>query len=245
MRWYDKDGLVETIIGKNGNPRAPNVKDAREAGLLPSVTSIVDACTPKTGLSRWKENGLIDCAHELHQQADMFGAEAFRELVREHWENHRTEADEGSKIHAEIALSLRSDFVSDEPAVKEAARYVVGLHPSAIMCEHQFTCHMGYAGTVDCILGLDAEEIIIDWKTTNDVNRSYPEHAIQLAAYRIARMCETDKPVRCVNVYLDRAFGTMREKPWDTDELNGYYEPVFMKMLDLFNARNKMGEYRE
>jgi hypothetical protein len=63
--WYTKLGEpAYEIIGKNGNKRNTNVKDAREHGLVPSVTTIIGQIR-QVGLERWKSEQLLLAALTL------------------------------------------------------------------------------------------------------------------------------------------------------------------------------------
>ena len=57
--WYLPNGNpAYTVIGKNGKERNTTVKDAREQGLLPSVTTII-GCAAKPALDVWKQQQAI------------------------------------------------------------------------------------------------------------------------------------------------------------------------------------------
>ena len=59
QHWYDKNGKpAYTIIGKNGKERNTTVRDAREHGYLPSVTTII-GLLDKPALTRWKMEQML------------------------------------------------------------------------------------------------------------------------------------------------------------------------------------------
>jgi len=54
--FYASDGTpAYRIIGKNGKERNTNVKDARERGFVPSVTTVLNIIA-KPGLNTWCNN---------------------------------------------------------------------------------------------------------------------------------------------------------------------------------------------
>ena len=63
--FYSPNGdTAYRIVGKNGKERNTTVKDARELGLLPSVTTII-GCAAKPALDVWKQQQAILAALTL------------------------------------------------------------------------------------------------------------------------------------------------------------------------------------
>ena len=66
--WYDKDGLpTYTIVGANGKERNTTLRDARQWGYVPSVTTIIGVAA-KPSLENWKVNQALNSA--IHRSKD-------------------------------------------------------------------------------------------------------------------------------------------------------------------------------
>ena len=67
--YYDINGnLIDAVKGKNGNIRKSNIKDAREHGLLPSVTELLKIFD-KPAVVNWKVDSAIEYASQNPQDA--------------------------------------------------------------------------------------------------------------------------------------------------------------------------------
>ena len=65
--WYTQEGEpMYTIIGVNGKERNTNLRDARNLGLVPSVTTIIGMIA-KPSLENWKIDQALKSAITLKQ----------------------------------------------------------------------------------------------------------------------------------------------------------------------------------
>ena len=66
--WYDREGQPRyTLVGKNGRERGTTLRDAREFGFVPSVTSVLGIAA-KPGLENWKIDQALLSALTLPRQ---------------------------------------------------------------------------------------------------------------------------------------------------------------------------------
>lgn len=186
--WYALDGAPRyTIIGKNGKERNTTLRDARELGLVPSVTTVIRmAAAP--ALEKWKRNQVLLAALTLPRGQDESEG-AWLARVEQDWqEQGRAAADKGTEIHGAIERHFRGQTPDEDywPWV-QAARDVIEkiCGQQEWNAERSFASPLGYGGKVD----LHSPEWVIDYKTkdgdpTTDVPSLYDEHFMQLAAYR-------------------------------------------------------------
>ena len=67
--WYKPDGTPQFEIPKKSGKgmKKPNITDARELGLLPSVTTIL-RCIDKPFLTAWMKNQILDASISVSQE---------------------------------------------------------------------------------------------------------------------------------------------------------------------------------
>lgn len=183
--WYTQAGApAYTVIGKNGKERPTTLRDARQSGLVPSVTTIIrQAASP--GLERWKAEQVLMAALTLARKPD----EPEAAWISRVWDDSREQAakaaERGTAIHGAIERHFRGEPVPEElqPFVDGALKAIATLNLSAITPERSFAHPFGYGGKID----LAAPEAILDFKgkdgDLSDV-RLYDEHLMQLGAYR-------------------------------------------------------------
>ena len=166
-RFYYPDGrLCPEIPARKGGMKAPTVADARELGLVPSVTTILGIIR-KPGLEQWMLNTTKDEA----EAARVAGA------------------DYGKRLHAAVSGWLSGHPDSDpelEAVMQKVGEFWTKQGWMARETERSFAMS-DYGGTVD-LIAIDrvTERLVIaDWKTqkTNGRANFYPEWGLQLAAY--------------------------------------------------------------
>lgn len=186
--YYRPDGTpAYTIIGKNGKERATTVRDAREHGLLPSVTTICSVVA-KPGLVSWQIDTAILAALTATRRDGEPDADFIARIKREAKEQSFKAAEAGTTVHGQIERHYRGEPVDPayrlfvDGVVAEVDKHFPGYYWEA---ERSFA-HNGYGGKVD-LHGSDGEtHVVIDFKGKDgdlaDV-KVYDEHAMQLAAY--------------------------------------------------------------
>lgn len=164
-----------------------------------SVTTVLKALD-KPALPRWASRSVAEYVAELARQVKggtLKGSDLLRVLQDvEHlkgipWAYADKRKVEGSTIH-EIAEriiggeALSPDVFDPRIAAKVRAfqRWLAEAKPEYEAMEAAvFSREYGYAGTLDAIVTIGGKRIVLDYKDSAD---SYPEHALQLAAYRHA-----------------------------------------------------------
>lgn len=232
--WYDPSGQPRyTITGKNGKERNTTLRDAREYGYVPSVTTIIRmAAAP--ALEKWKRDQVLMAALTLPRK-DGEGEREWLARVEQDWQAAgRQAADRGTRIHAGVEKHYRGEPPDEEvwDWVK-VARDALDTHcgPQEWSAERSFAHPMGYGGKTD----LHSSEWVIDIKTKDGPLKSdlYDEHSMQLAAYR--RGLGVDR-ARCGILFIDRATPAALFAPTDDDAMTGALA-MFDALLAFWQAK--------
>lgn len=232
--WYAKDGT--TAYGAS-------LKEAREMGYLPSVTTI-DKVIANEGLEIWKVRQGILAALTMPKHDDESDADYISRILDDSRQQARKAAKLGSVIH-----KLAERFISDKPLFFRGARADVWtlFEPLRIYIDEALQkgesevvlIGDGYAGKADYI----SRDIIADFKTTfmtaNDVKKDgtikkakiYDSWGRQLAALQATSRDHRD----CVSVIISTNvdFPGVWFYYWSQLELDKHYE-VFKSALNIY-----------
>ena len=194
--WYAADGSpAYKIIGKNGKERNTNVKDARERGFVPSVTTVLNIIA-KPGLTNWLQQQVLLAALTLPRIEGETEENWLERVMTDSKSTGRDAADRGTQMHGVLERFYRGEF-DDYPFYVEQVDAAVRIHfghDQNWEAERSFAFN-GFGGKVDLI----AENIVIDFKSKDKLDKVVPYHEqlMQLAAYRVG----LGKPTaRCANV---------------------------------------------
>lgn len=184
--WYAQDGSpCYTMTGKNGKERNTTLRDARELGLYPSVTTIIRmAAAP--ALEKWKRNQVLMAALTLPRKIDETEIDWLARVERDWQEQGRAAADKGTAIHAAIEKHYRGQPPDEEywDWVKVSRTVIENTcgQDNLWSCERSFAHPLGYGGKLD----LHCPAWLLDAKTKDGIETAevYDEHLMQLAAYR-------------------------------------------------------------
>lgn len=236
--WYcPKTGEPRyTIIGKNGKERNTTIRDAREHGYVPSVTTIMRlAAAP--GLVRWQIGNAVMSALTLTRNEGESDEDYINRILRDSEEQARKARERGTEIHASIEKWFSGTIPTDDKWLKwadeagDAVADWVG-HPRWD-AERSFASPLGFGGKLD----LSAPGFVVDFKTTEKPDaKLWPEHRMQLSAYRMGLgMPEA----RCAICYVL----TTEPKAWvievSQEELQQGWEE-FSALLAFWKARNRI-----
>lgn len=233
-------------VQKKSNPdqmRSTTVKDARELGLLPSVTSIIKILD-RPALSSWKQEQAVMAALTLHKKDDETLDDFAKRVVIDAESIAVNAATKGVKIHNAIERFLVTGEVCTDPEVALLIQPFYAWAKENILkvhkCEDVLISADGYAGRLD--LKADFKDIgtaYADFKSRKPSNgkiNTYPEDGYQLAAYRRA---DDDRAARCVSILINS------EKPdtpfihaWDETELNEC-EDVFLHCFHIWKIQKQ------
>lgn len=201
--FYKPDGTpVYTVPYKDpkraGQERPCNVADAKELGLLPSVTTIL-GMLHRHSLQAWIEEQLILAALRTPRNAGELDLDYAHRLIEEGRSVASTARDFGVYLHDLIAIGahLASDggwepvlmgMPEDQKFTLPFIHWALYNNVQPVMTE---TCMANvlerYGGRIDCIGLVNDKVCVIDWKTQRtkpgEKINHYPEVGMQLAAY--------------------------------------------------------------
>lgn len=242
QHWYDRNGSpVYEVRGKNGALRSATLRDARELGLVPGVSSILQM-EAKPMLVRWQIEQALMSALTLPRLADE-SDDAFIIRAREDsQEQARKAAERGTHIHAAIQGHFEGGPYSldDAPYVESVSSWIAQRYGlEGWEAEKAFAHPLGYGGKSDLV---NVGEIVIDVKCKDfgpeksAKDLAYPEHCMQLAAY--AHGFDFLHP-DCANVFVStRVPGLICVREWDDEEIaEGLL--AFGLLLKLWKLRRK------
>lgn len=236
-RWYTREGVpVDECIGRNGAVKKPTLREARQEGWVPSVTTILSVMA-KPELDNWKLKEVARrCSHATIGEGETEEEYASR-MVEQAREEMAVARDKGSEIHSEIdrMLFAKQEQVGTYTVSRytDAARTALeelGVWDQRMLIESPFCAH-GVAGKRD-LVGVD-ERWLMDWKTTSkplDDGKipDYDEYCAQLAAYSMGTW-DNLSPYQgmnlalrngCHNIFLSTSNpGVYAIKTWTFDEL--------------------------
>jgi hypothetical protein len=184
QHWYDKDGKpAYTIMGKNGKARATTVRDAREHGYLPSVTTII-SLLDKPALTRWKMEQMLLASLTLPRLENEPEVDYIARVVEDSRSTGKDAMNRGTQMHEQLELFYSGVYMLEYPQFVLRTEKVITefFGQQEWKCEESFA-YDGYAGKCDLHTG----GIVIDFKTkTDSLDKAtvYAEHMMQLAAYR-------------------------------------------------------------
>lgn len=207
--YYQKDGTpAYTVTGKNGKERPTTIRDARELGLYPSVTTIIQVVA-KPGLETWKIDQAVMAALTATRRDGESDTDFIARIKREAKEQAWKAAEFGTTVHGQIERHYRGDPVDPayrlfvDGVVEEVERYFPGFE---WFPERSFA-HNGYAGKVD-LHGTDGKRYaVIDFKGKDgplDEVDTYPEHWMQLAAYGSGLFPDKWEKLETANCFFSR-----------------------------------------
>ena len=201
--WYDKDGLpTYTIVGANGKERNTTLRDARQWGYVPSVTTIIGVAA-KPSLENWKVNQALNSAITLEQDPGETIEDFTNRCKQDSKKIGRDAAERGTIIHAMIEQGFMGG--KETKAYRVIKNYLDENFPGEEwIAEDSFCSTSGYGGKIDLY---SKSGIFVDFKTKDGLKDKqasklvYDDHGMQLSAY--AEGCNFKEPER-VSIFVDR-----------------------------------------
>ena len=225
--WYTQSGEpCHFVEKKDGTMRDATLRDARKLGLVPGFSGVASVLA-KPGLDAWKENQLLEAALNCTYNEAFADEDDWKKTVKTLARERSNEArDKGLAVHDAIEEYIKRGLHSDFPfeyepyivGVGEALKEALSLDLRALEAETTFACGLGYGGMIDALSRSPA--VLLDWKTKDKefddkTKLAYPEHGMQLAAYRYG--VDMYDAV-CVNVFISPS-ANVRIHVWEEDEL--------------------------
>jgi hypothetical protein len=177
------------------------VRDQREDGMrysyrgrvFPSVTTIISGGTPKPALTPWAAKMTAQwCADNLEEftrLCEQDKNDAVQIAKQAPWKASNKAAVRGSHLHSAAEAHAKGEELPKVPKeaegmVRSFLRFVDEYEPTPILTEVKvYNLKYDYAGTLDAIVEIDGQNILLDYKTGKGI---WPEVGLQLAAYRFA-----------------------------------------------------------
>jgi hypothetical protein len=235
--WYQIDGKpAYTTMGKNGKERNTTVKDAREHGYLPSVTTII-GCAAKPGLDVWKQQQAILAALTLPRIDGETEEDWLSRVVSDSKQTAKQAAERGTLVHGVIEAFYDGVYMPEVPVyVREVEKIIIEHFGEQLWVPEKSFANNGYGGKCDLI---SSAGFVIDFKTTEkDLDKLdyYFEHQMQLAAYRSGFGMPS---ARCAIVYVNATQNKAKivEIP-DADLRIGW--DCFSHLLSFYRAKNRL-----
>jgi len=235
--WYLPDGSpAYRIVGKNGKERNSTVKDAREHGLLPSVTTII-GCASKPALDVWKQQQAILSALTLPRLEGESEEDWLSRVVADSKETAKQAAERGTQIHGVIEAFYEGIYIPELPPYVRAVESAINEHfGSQLWISEKSFAYGGFGGKCDLVA---KSGFVVDFKTTEkDLDKLdyYFDHQMQLAAYR--QGFEMPK-ARCAIVYVNALQNKAKLVEIPDDDLRIGWE-CFTHLLAFYRAKNKL-----
>ena len=222
------------IKGKNGVERNTTIRDCRQLGLVPSVTTILGIIA-KPGLNNWLQQQVLLAALTLPRVDGESEKNWLQRVMSDARSTGREAADRGTRMHGELEKYF--DHGShDAPyychTVEKALDSHFGEH---VLWESERSFAWGgFGGKVD----LSAPNIVVDFKSKEgDLSKvtAYHEQILQLAAYREGLGMPA---ARCANVYFNEQ-GDVKLIEHSENDLAEAYE-CFQYLLSYYRCKNKI-----
>jgi len=255
--WYTTTGqAMHTVIGKNGNERDTTLRDARKLNLIPSVTTQLGVYANE-GLTNWRIGSAISAAYSNPPFASEDAKAYHKRILSQGKERSEGIMQFGTMVHDAIEKALSGKEGWDEvvvvPTTGEQHHLASFVNPvvelfadnnwNPVELEHTLVGH-GYAGTADVIYTGKEEYGIIDFKTTETVDkpekwlvkRDYPA---QIALYHEAEHNGIGDKAAGYNIFISRSQpGAVKVVRFDAERLRD--ELAFAKLaVASWQAINK------
>lgn len=223
--WYFRDGspcYELPMKTRPGEMRSPTVRDARELGLVPSVTGI-GSMLHKPGLQAWIVTQYVLSALTLPRFDGESQDDFASRVVKDARVESNRAADFGTRVHELAELYLLNELPETVDTVELS--FLTGFmqwckdHKVEPIGTEVCFASDDYGGRVDFIGYVDEEFLVVDWKTQKTVPgrgvNFYNEWAPQLAAYRYG--VEEEKAGIMSVVISSTEPGRVESKLWEGD----------------------------
>lgn len=206
--WYYPDGRACYELPKKtgGGNKVPTLADARELGLVPSVTTILKTLN-KPNLTAWiVEQAVLACVTTPRHPGEAVDAFIKRVMSDEKIQDQERDAaaQRGRAVHEAIANALmyqpydKNLEIYVAPAVKEVRNL------GRVIWVERNLAGEGYAGRGDALTENDRNITLIDIKTGKTIPKKEPwlEHRLQTSAYAKCLGNVADRHIVTANIYL-------------------------------------------
>lgn len=237
--YYDRNGAPHhTVRGKNMCHRDTTLRDAREHGWLPSVSTVMEVVA-KPGLNNWLQEQSMLAALTLPRIVGETEQDYLRRIRADAKRQAIEAANEGSRIHAAIESHFRGERY--DPRYTEHVRGAVEQIENAFPeirdwePEVRFAHPDGWAGCSDLVSR--STGTVLDTKTKDlspesDARLAFDQH-IQLSAYACGLGFERPQ---LASLFVSRTHpGHARLHRWGFDAYDNGIR-IFRAALELWKA---------
>lgn len=246
--WYTPQGEAKHWVEKkdgSGN-RPTTIADARKLGLLPSVTTVLNALA-KPALTKWlidtAVNAVLTTPRQPGEDLDAFKARALTVDAEEEASKAR---DLGTDIHQAIEDGCAGKQVPDDllRVAKPALDFIRSL--GEIVASEIVLVGEGYAGKCDLIVRSKDGLGVTDVKSCKKLPKSsWPDHRLQTAAYAAAY--QTAAVAWTGNLYVCTSTDALGQFVFDlqTDWLDTYengFVPLLKTWMWMNNFRTNQNQ---
>lgn len=237
QHWYTKEGMpAYEVMSKKGAMRPTTLRDARQIGLVPSVTTIIrQAASP--GLDAWKQQQVLHAALTLPLIQGESEEAYLDRIMKDSKETGRKASERGTALHAAIEGYYAGQQVSGEYAPHiEGVRTAIDLHFGSHQWipEKSFATKLGFGGKLDLCGGGGVLDIKSKEFGPDALPKGYDEHLMQLAAYRMGVNAPS---ARCANVFVSVTKpGLVHIVEWSEEDLQRGWK-MFCGLLDFWYAK--------
>lgn len=218
--FYERNSAGEVIphhfvpmTSRPGESRPTRIADARKAGWYPSVTTI-QGLLDKPALTDWKVQEHLKTAYRAYKGCGLavLNADDFIAWCKRETQEALDKAPkDGTDFHDSMQAAYSAGAIENDAHRAMASTVMsdieahTGIVSEDFEPELSFVNLLGFAGKVDLHTAACAEGWVIDYKTKSDATKwkpgrmAYPEHVMQLAAYRVGLNLPN---ARCANVFV-------------------------------------------
>lgn len=233
-----------TAAGAKNETRPTTSKDAREKGLIPSVTEYL-RLLHNHGLERSKLRQVALFAGQNPPIGKENIDEWIDHTIKAAEKDAGAAADLGTAIHAALEAHFgdRAYDPTYAPYVQPTALLVASMGLKTGGAEMVLVNpEYGYAGTTDLVFRCDnGEHGIIDFKSQrfDKKPKVYDAFVVQLAAYHMAFYGSIEESAVGYNIYLSTTNpGVVKERKYTADELRDGWEE-FLLLLAMYRLKKK------
>jgi hypothetical protein len=246
QHWYAKDGSpAYEVIGKNGKTRPATLRDARELGLVPSVTAILKL-EAAPALTNWMIHQAAMACITLPRLAGEDDDQFIKRALEDSRAQAKKAAERGTYLHGLLEQCVRDigkPIVHFPDENSEIIKPVLTwLHTNfngyTWSPERSFACGAGYGGKIDLCGECADDSVTLDYKFKTDIlpgkKLAYDNHATQLGAYANG----LGRPrSRCINLFISSTVpGLIVPHEWSPAEIDTGYE-CFKHLLAIWKLR--------
>lgn len=245
--WYWPDGRTAYTVPyrdkkRNGEERPTTIKDARDLGLYPSVTTILKMI-PAPALEDWKmrevakfcaSSGFIGLEESIPEWASWAVGKAKDVMA--------IQRNKGSEAHGIVERYYRGEFGLKHPAIDAVRDAMDSLGFDGLNeAEKSFASPLGYGGKIDLCKAMDARPWMSDFKFVSRLDKKldYIERCAQGSAYIRGKWFGLDtRHARFANIFVSTEDWSWQTRLWTSEELDHGW-CVFDRCFDLWKTLNK------